>query len=843
MSRHPVRSSEETLSTNPAFFTRRQFLKITGISAAAAFAPISNLYTAPVSSNLATSERLTSGWEYFQGSLGGLWDIWRKDTLESTVWKQVQVPHCFNARDAVDPEQPHYEGPGWYRRKLQIKNPFERGRTLLLFEGAGQKTHVFIASDSVAKHVGGYDEFIVDITDAVARAAPPSSGPANIPLSVLCDNSRDLEMIPSSLNDFYRYGGLYRNVWTSCVPEVSLERLHVGVDISNQASALIKVRARLYNPAALRDALQVVIQFTDPTGLVIHSETKSSGTWEGTQDLSIFKLSNPKLWSPSQPSLYRCDAQLTSVHGTMSVSERFGCRYFEFVEHGPLKLNGERLFLKGTQREEDHAGVGAAMPEDLVRQELLLIKEMGANFVGLGHHQQSRAVLNLCDELGLLVMEQIPWSRGGLGGENYKQHAREMLRAMIDQHYNHPCVVFWGLGNENDWPGDFPEFDKEKIRGFVRELNAEAHQLDPSRLTFLRRCDFCKDLVDVYSPTIWAGWYHGPYTKYKNIAEKEKETVPRFLHVEWGADSHAGRHSEDVDRFLAKFLSAGDLDEREREQLLNCGQSLAARDGDWSETYACNLFDWHLKEQDSMPWLAGSAQWIFKDFATPLRPENPVPHVNQKGLLERDMTIKEGYYVFQSYWSDKPMVHIYGHSWPVRWGEADELKLVKVYSNCDVVELFVNGVSQGVKKRNSQDFPAAGLHWLTMFKFGDNVLRAVGRMKGSSVLDEFGFHYQTAKWGPAARIELKETARDNRRVTVEARVVDSNDVLCLDAHDRVWFGITGDGKLLDNRGTTTGSRFLELYNGRAKISLLRNDGTSVISVRSKSPPTAFLTVK
>jgi len=823
--------------------TRRDFLKSTALAATSALLPVSSLYANSTSPNPTTSERLAVGWEYFRGSLGGVWDVWRKDKLENTVWKQVEVPHCFNARDAVDPEQPSYEGPGWYRRKLQLRNPFENGRTLLLFEGAGQKCRIFVSSEEVAEHVGGYDEFVVDITDAAARATTIVTHGGEIPLSVLCDNSRDLEMIPSSLNDFHRVGGLYRPVTLIYLPSISLERVHTVVDMSRSASAQIAIKARLHNPVQYRDEVQLLVRVFDPKGSLVRTTTGRLPTWEGEQEISTFKLDNPELWSPSQPSLYRCEIQLISAHGTMTVNERFGFRYFEFVEHGPFKLNGERLFLKGTQREEDHAGLGAAMPESLIRQEMALLKEMGANFVGLGHHQQSRAVLNLCDELGLLVLEQIPWSRGGLGGEKYKQLARNMLRAMVDQHYNHPSVILWGLGNENDWPGDFPDFDKEKIRGFVKELGDEAHRLDPSRPTFLRRCDFSKDLVDVYSPSIWAGWYHGPYTQYGSMVEKERETVPRFLHVEWGAESHAGRHLEDPDRLLAKFLSGSGFDEREREHLLTGGQSLAFRDGDWSETYACNLFDWHLKEQETMPWLAGSAQWIFKDFSTPLRPENPIPHVNQKGLVERDLTPKEGYYVFQSYWSDRPMIRLYGHSWPTRWGEPDELKLVKVYSNCETAELFVNGVSQGAKQRNSQDFPAAGLHWLVKFKPGENLLKAVGHMKTVTVEDAVRLQYQTDKWAAPARIELRETARDRGRVKVEARLLDDRNIPCLNARDRVWFGLAGDGILVDNMGTSTGSRSVEVYNGRAEISILRNDGSSVVSVRCRSLATAFLPVK
>jgi beta-galactosidase len=378
----------------------------------------------------------------------------------------------------------------------------------------------------VGEHIGGYDEFVVDITEAVARVASISPRGVEIPLAVLCDNSRELETIPSSLNDFHRFGGLYRYVWIDYVPLISLERVHIRVDMSQPASAQVAISARLRNPTALYDVLELSARVYDPKGSVVQTASQHLPAWAGEQEVCKFTLRNPELWSPSQPLLHRCEVQLSSRHGNMIVAERFGCRYFEFVEDGPFKLNGERVFLKGTQRQEDYAGCGAAMPEDVIRDEMRLIKDMGANFIGLGHHQQSRTVLNQCDELGLLVLEQIPWSRGGLGGEKYKQTARSMLTAMIDKHYNHPSVILWGLGNENDWPGDFPEFNKANICEFVKELNEEAHRLDPGRSTFLRRCEFCKDLVDVYSPSIRAGWYHGPYTQYKKLSKKSGEQYP-----------------------------------------------------------------------------------------------------------------------------------------------------------------------------------------------------------------------------------------------------------------------------------------------------------------------------
>jgi beta-galactosidase len=471
-------------------------------------------------------------------------------------WQAVQLPHCFNARDAVDPDLPYYRGQGWYRTKLNLSNPFSNGRTLLHFEGAGQKTQVFVGLNKVAEHIGGYDEFIADITEPVSKLLATPSAQAEIPAAIVCDNSQDLEIVPSDLSDFNLYGGIYRYLNLVYVPAISIERLHISSTVSPQGPATVSVRARLYNPASLPDALHLSIRVLDPAGHSIHHSELKLVPWGGEHELAAIDIKAPQLWSPSTPALYQCEVTLNSVHGDVITTGRFGLRHFEFVTHGPFKLNGKRLLLRGTQKHEDHAGLGSAMAEDLIRKEMLLIKQMGANFVRLGHYQQSRTVLDLCDELGLLVWEEIPWCRGGIGSEQWQQLTRSMLHNMIDQHYNHPSVILWGLGNENDWPGEYPEINQQKIRVFLSELNDTAHKLDPSRVTSIRRCDFCSDIPDVYSPSIWAGWYKGRYTDYRSMLEKESPQVNHFLHVEWGGDSHAQRHSEHPERMLAEFLTA-----------------------------------------------------------------------------------------------------------------------------------------------------------------------------------------------------------------------------------------------------------------------------------------------
>jgi beta-galactosidase len=358
-------------------------------------------------------------------------------------------------------------------------------------------------------------------------------------------------------------------------------------------------------------------------------------------------------------------------------------------------------------------------------------------------------------------------------------------------------------------------------------------------MTAIRRCDFCKDIVDVYSPSIWAGWYRGIYTEYKENTEKETKAVKRFFHAEWGGDSHAMRHSEAPDKILQQVKTGVGTDERLGDASLFGGAARVSKDGDWSESYICNLIDWHLKEQETMPNLSGSAYWPFKDFSTAIRPDNPVPYMNQKGVVERDFTKKEAYYVFQSWWTTSPMVHIYGHTWPVRWGDAGEQKMVKVYSNCDEAELFVNGRSYGSKKRNGQDFPAAGLRWNVEYRSGENQLKVIAKKGKTTVTDEIKQDYQTEKWGTPAKLTLRKISHKDGIATIEARLTDDKGVLCLDAKNMVEFGLTGEGQLLDNLGTSSGSRKVEMYNGRAIIRINTKEGKSIASIKSKGIPAAF----
>ena len=177
--------------------------------------------------------RLNDHWEFLRQDLGGIWEAVRPvkpgNPEAVPVWDSVSLPHCVNAKDAVDPDVHYYQGPAWYRTRLSINNPYASGRTILHFEGAGQKTEVYVYTTKVGSHIGGYDEWSVDITDAVEKFRKTDSlvkeFGGQIPVSIRTDNSRDLEMIPSNLSDFNLYGGIYRYLNLCYLPSVSMERV------------------------------------------------------------------------------------------------------------------------------------------------------------------------------------------------------------------------------------------------------------------------------------------------------------------------------------------------------------------------------------------------------------------------------------------------------------------------------------------------------------------------------------------------------------------------------------------------------------------------------------------
>jgi beta-galactosidase len=293
-----------------------------------------------------------------------------------------------------------------------------------------------------------------------------------------------------------------------------------------------------------------------------------------------------------------------------------------------------------------------------------------------------------------------------------------------------------------------------------------------------------------------------------------------MLHVEWGGDAHVGRHG--IGPHVPDLPVLADHGERPGDAALSGGEARAASQGDWSESYILDLMEWHLRVQSDSAWLAGNAQWVFKDFGTPLRPENPIPYVNQKGLVDRAGRPKDALYLFKSYLSDEPTVFIESPTWTVRTGTEAEAQRLRVYSNCRRVELFLNGESLGVRNRDPHSFPAAGLVWQVRFRFGRNDLLAIGEHAlGRTSRHSLTVAYEPQARGPGMRLISEALAvampGGERATRVTLQICDRESRPVVDDRRRISLRLVGPGRLLTHQGTVDGSHLVELANGRATV--------------------------
>lgn len=757
---------------------------------------------------------LDTGWTYLANATPSVRDVQRNSTA---TWTPVTLPHTWNVWDSVDPVPGYRRDAGWYRRTLARPARTDGRRTILAFEAANTVADVYVNGTRAGGHVGGYIGFRVDVTPFLHAGAND--------VLVRVDNADRADLIPSDKSDFIIYGGLTRDVWLERVPPVSIGYVAVRTPAVSRDSASTAVDVELRAPAFRGAAIgtrgtAVLVELRAPNGSVAATATKAvPAVADSIERLTVTlpTIQHPALWSPAAPTLYHVTVSLRRADSVVDRSATaLGYRWVRWAPHGAFYLNGERLLLRGTHRHEEAAGYGGALPNAVERADMAAIKAMGANFVRLAHYPQDPEVYRAADSLGLLLWDELPWCRGGVGDAQWKANTERLLREQIRQNISHPSIILWSLGNEiHDVVDSGPAADVGAIRAYLAHLDTVAHALDPSRFTALRKFDAGATLVDVYSPSIWAGWDRGDYHDYAKALRAVRRKWPRVIHMEYGADALTGRHSESPP-------GATTSDSGYTELVGHPVQSVA-RTGDWSESYQTDLLDWYLMVSEQEPELTGTAQWAFRDFATPLRPENPIPYVNEKGLVDRSGARKDAYYVFRSYWTTTPrFVYLVSHTWTERQGAADATHEVRAYSNCAAVSLEANGAALGIRRRNLKDFPAQGLRWPVHFRAGQNqlVARCVDdALAGDSTRDALIVHYSTRVAGASDHIALATAPLANGDLLVEATVVDATGARVLSDRSRMYFSYNGSGRLHESYGTPTGSAIIETANGRAAIEL------------------------
>lgn len=605
-------------------------------------------------------------------------DGWEFRKPADTEWTSVNIPHTFNLDAYRQPN--YYQGKGLYRRVLTLPEVDPHRRYYLKIDAASKAAEVTVNGKSAGSHAGGYTAFVVDVTDYIQKE--------NI-IEITVDNGRK-DITPISA-DFTFWGGIYRDVWLVSTPEQHFRMDNMGSDgvfVStpevNGQRGKIQVKGEVTNDAETSVTLEVQNQIYSPQGDLLQTRKQKVKLKAGeTREFGYVSdvIANPDLWSPETPSLYKVKTQLLNPKTNEVIDEKtnkVGFRWFAFDGNKGFSLNGKPYKLRGVNRHQDQAPVGVALDDEAHRRDIRLIKELGCNFIRISHYPQDDAIVEMCDELGLLAWEEIPIINIVPDTPGYADNCELNLREMIRQHYNHPSIIAWGYMNEillTVPPVDSPEWQpcKERTVALAQRLEAALKEEDSSRVSVMAfnmtnlYNEIGLDLEDVVGWNLYQGWYVDKLEDFNKWCEDQHRRYPHHPMIisEWGAGSDRRLHTTEGRAF------------------------------DFSMEYQQTYVEHYLPFIEEKEWISGCTYWNFIDFNVAARQES-MPRVNNKGLFYNDRTPKDVVYYFKSMWrKDIPVLRIASRDWKVRVGKEGETQQIKLYSNLPEVELFVNGESAG----------------------------------------------------------------------------------------------------------------------------------------------------
>ena len=572
--------------------------------------------------------------------------LFRKNTQEQ--WQTVSLPHTWNNMDGQDGGADYDRGEHQYT--IALPNPVAGKRQFIQFEGANHIATVSVNGTLLGKHEGGFSTFRFELT--------PYMKSSDNELLVTVDN-RESHVYPQQA-DFTFFGGLYRPV---SLIEVEETHFDLTKDGSRGVFVTPKAEGNLRVDAFVTDAKsgdEVVCRILDAEGkqvTEISAVASQHTVLEGCID-------TPHLWDGlNDPYCYTAQVVLRRNGQTVDeICETFGFRSFSVDPNNGFILNGRSYPLHGVSRHQDRLDMGWALTEKEHKEDLELIKEVGANTIRLAHYQHSQCFYNLCDHAGMVLWAEIPFISVFIEGEQARENTLSQMRELIAQNYNHPAIFFWGISNEITIGGDSPELVEN-----LKAVNALAKKMDPSRLTTMAQVSMLEmesehnQITDILSYNHYFGWYGGEVSENGPWLDEFHKMHPnRCLGVsEYGAEAILTWHSEKPDI------------------------------QDYTEEYQAYYHEEMLKTFATRPYLWSTHVWNMFDFAADARDEGGCKGRNNKGLVTYDRkTKKDSFFAYKAFWTTAPFVHVCGRRFADRApGQRD----IKVYSNCPTVTLVVNG--------------------------------------------------------------------------------------------------------------------------------------------------------
>lgn len=624
---------------------------------------------------------------------------------------QIDLPHTWNAVDALSGKADYKRGIGNYTKKFFVPNEWSGKRLFIRFEGANSVAHVFVNGKFLGEHRGGYTAFIFELTDKV------DYGKENTVL-VRVNNAEDLSVMPL-VGDFNFYGGIYRAVSLLLTDKTCISPLdhassgvYLQQELVDAASAKVNARIVLSNATPETSKVQVRLTVSDGTKELLR-ETKAVDIAARTdlQSLDIpFTISKPHLWNGcADPFMYRVRVSLWNGQRKLDeVEQPLGLRSYRFDADRGFFLNGAHLALHGVCRHQEQAVVGNVLTPQHIEEDVAIMREMGVNAVRLAHYPQSAYTYDMMDKTGILAWAEIPFvgpggyaDKGFVDTKAFRENGKQQLREMIRQHYNHPSIFVWGLFNELKYDGDNPV-------EYVKELNALAHQEDHTRPT---TCASNQDgnmnlITDVMAWNRYDGWYGATPKSLATYLDKMHAAYPKLCIgiSEYGAGASIFQQQDSLKQPVPTGMWHPE---------------------NWQTYY--HMANWDILSH--RPYVWGTFVWNMFDFGAAHRTEGDRVGINDKGLVTHDRkTKKDAYFFYKANWNPQPMVYIAERRAVER---TRQQTVVTVFSNCKSVTLLVNGKKIATQHPDSMNV----CKFEVTLQSGSNTLQAVGTAKKRQLSD------------------------------------------------------------------------------------------------------------
>ncbi|MGB9677085.1 MAG: beta-galactosidase GalB [Candidatus Ratteibacteria bacterium] len=777
-------------------------------------------------------ETLKYGWKFKRGDFSDAMNF----DFDDSDWEEVRVPHDWAIKGPFSSENdkrvyvtekngekkeifltgvtgglPHV-GKAWYRIKLKLKDIKEK-RVRIEFDGVMSNSKVYCNGIYLGQWPYGYSSFAFDITDFVKEGG-------NI-IAVSVDNK-------PNASRWYPGAGIYRNVRLVIMNKIyiSLWGTYITTPYVDEKLAKVHVMTDVENHTGESKCIELETKIISPWGKEIITEsTIKEISNKGLFEQEIF-IENPVFWSVENPYLYTAFSTI-KIDGNVidTYQTKFGIRTIIFDSEKGFFLNGKNIKFKGVCMHHDLGPLGAAVNKTALKRQLSILKEMGCNAIRTSHNPPCPELLDLCDEMGFLVIDEIfdewkiPKCENGYN-KLFDEWAEKDLRAMIKRDRNHPCVIMWSIGNE------IPE-QNDPVNGpnLAKFLHNICKKEDPTRptTTALNWGEIAiqngfAQVVDI------PGWNYLPYLygKFHQLLPKK----PMYASETSSCISSRGEYYFPVEE---------EMDVKRK--------TLQVNSFDLSHPSWATIPDVEFRAQDEHPFIMGEFVWTGFDYLgepTPYNEEWP-SRSSYFGIVDLCGIPKDRFYLYQSRWNDKGTLHIVPH-WTLPGYEGKAIT-VQCYSSWDTVEIFVNGISYGKKTKHSRRFiNRYRLVW-------NGVIYQPGEIKGiaydrdgkiaKEVVVKTSGVPTKIKLNPDRKI-IKGDGEDMAFIYVE--VVDKNNVLCPFADNLIHFYIKGPAEIVavDNGNPISTEPFVanfrRVFHGKAVVyirSILNKAGQIKLSAESE----------